>query len=148
MRPALLFVLLLTSTVAFATQTIQGRVVANEGALTCLNGYAYGSMIVKVKSPKKLAARFVLVEFSYPCNERPLLLESGLMQKLRLIRRRERDRKLLEFLDCADNSIEPICSCLSAPRWTRTPGFESEVLPFGQVVPCYESADFRVRPVV
>ncbi|PYV63602.1 MAG: hypothetical protein DMG95_06500 [Acidobacteria bacterium] len=130
-----LFCVFFTNILSFAQHTtISGRIIAYDNALTCLNGNAYWTMIIRVQNPKKVGSEFVSVQFSHPCAGIPKWLKtSSSIQEFHLIRQRESDAKLKEFWDCADQSLreEERQGCPPLDRWKRIPGAERESLPFG-----------------
>jgi hypothetical protein len=72
-----------------------------------------------------------------------------LNQKFRLIRDKDSDRVLEEFMGPGDESTgQKTNHDSSFPIWKRLPGTEQEKLPFGQVVPGYQSLDLPLQPVL
>ena len=129
------------------TQKIRGRVVAYADGLTCLNGNAYWSMLIRVP-PNAVDApgQFIQVRFSLPCKDTPKWLDrKSPVQKFHLKRERGTDSVLKEFLDCASDATEP---CPKVPMWRLVPGTQKERLPFGHMVPSYRSVDLPLVPVV
>jgi hypothetical protein len=140
-----------TASMGFAeTLTITGRIVAYQGVATCLNNNTYWSMIIRVQKPTGLHMRFLTVNFSQPCGISPKWLAApSTAQRYRLIRDKERDAILNEFLNCEKTSNEAAKeSCSPIPAWKRTPGEEDEILPYGTKLPSYRSADLPLVPVV
>jgi hypothetical protein len=133
-------------------ETMAGRIVAYSDGLTCLNGNVYWSMLLHVQDhAKDVSSRYVEVRFSLPCNKSPeWLTRKSSLQKFRLMRDKDADSVLKEFIDCATESSsghtpEP---CPHVPMWKSVPGEEHEKLPFGQRVPSYRSVDLPLAPVV
>jgi len=123
--------------------TVSGRVVAYSGALTCLNGNGYWSMVIRVQQPKNIHSNFIRVDFSLPCEKSPeWVTTEPSIQKFRLFRQRNCDA-LLSGSVAEERTQNP-----AMPMWKHTPGTELEALPFGQVVPCYRSTDLPLAPVV
>jgi len=148
-RVLVLHVVFYASIFAFARhETVAGRIVAYDKPLACLNGNAYRSVVIRVENPKKVGSEFIRVEFSHPCDETPKWLGTrSPIQKFRLIREKERDEELKEFLDCEDLTSHVTKRC-PRPIWEHVPGAERESLPFGQRLPCYRSEDLPLAPVV
>jgi hypothetical protein len=108
-----------------------------------MNGNAYWSMIIRVQRPKDNRSEFIRADFSLPCEKSPEWVSAKpSIQKFRLFRQKDCDAVLGEFMD-----IEPKHDS-AIPIWKHPPGAEHESLPFGQVVPCYRSADQPLVPVV
>jgi hypothetical protein len=118
--------------------TISGRFVAYSGGLTCINGNASWSWVIRVRRPKNKSPEFVRVAVSAPCDvsmpisppEKPEIVRFS-----RLFRMKSCDAALQESRTITDNATEK--SSQATPNWTFAPGMENEKLPFGQVVPCY-----------
>ena len=124
-------------------ETVSGRVVAYSGALSCLNGNNYWSMLIRVEQPKNSHSKFIRVDFSLPCGKSPEWVSTNpSIQKFRLFRQKDCD----EVLSGSVNQ-EPTPSA-TMPMWKYTTGTENEPLPFGQIVPCYRSLDLPLTPVV
>lgn len=126
-------------------ETITGRIVAYSGALACLNGNGYWSMLIRIQDqPTSPSPKFLQVEFSLPCAEHPEWLDrKPSVQKFRLKRQQDADSILKEFYDCS-----PANKCPELRIWKSVPGAEDEKLPFGQRVPSYRSIDLPLAPVV
>jgi hypothetical protein len=150
-RVLVLLVVFYAGIVAFGGQdTVAGRVVVYDRPLTCLNGNAYRSIIVRVEDPKRVGSKFIRVEFSHPCDKVPEWLRAkSRIQNFHLIRESERDEELKEFLDLVDeSSINHVAKGPSVAIWEHVPGAEREGLPFGQRLPCYRFKDLPPVPVV
>jgi hypothetical protein len=156
--PRLLVVLVVfcTSISAFSAprskvENISGRIVVYANPLTCLNGNSYWSMIIHVQDPRDISSEFIQVPFSVPCSEAPGWLPTkSSFQTFRLIREKDSDSVLKEFMECggeppSGGAPQP---CPTMPIWRRVPGTERYKLPFGQRVPCYRSVDLPLAPVV
>jgi hypothetical protein len=108
-----------------------------------MNGNAYWSMIIRVQRPKDNRSEFIRVDFSLPCDKSPEWASAKpSIEKFRLVRQRDCDAVLKEFME-AEPKGDP-----AIPIWKHPLGTEHETLPFGQVVPCYRSADLPLRPTV
>jgi hypothetical protein len=150
MRRVLLIILCFTIPDTFALsashprhETILGGVVAYSGALSCLNGNSYWSMVIRVQRPKGTRSEFLRVDFSLPCDKAPEWVSAKPSnQKFRLFRHRDCDAVLAEFTD-ANSKAD-----LVMPIWKYPPGAEHGTLPFGQIVPCYRSIDLHLAPAV
>jgi hypothetical protein len=124
-------------------EAILGRVVAYSGALACLNGNGYWSMLIRVQQPRGARSEFIRVDFTLPCDKSPEWVSvKPAIQKFRLSRQKDCDAVLEEFSDSVPKQNTPI------QRWAYPPGSEHDALPFGQVVPCYRSVDLPLAPVV
>jgi hypothetical protein len=124
-------------------ETVSGRVAAYSSPPTCLNGNGYWSMVIRVQRPKDLGSEFIRVDFSLPCDKSPEWVSAKpSIQKFRLFRQKDCDAVLVGSMD------EEPKQKLAMPIWKYPPGTEHDVLPFGQVVPCYRSADLPLAPVV
>jgi hypothetical protein len=139
MRSVLLVLLLACPSISASpaarphVETISGRVVAYSGALECLNGNAYWSMVIRVSHPKDPRSEYIRVDFSLPCDKSPEWLSTKLpIQKFHLFRQKDCDAPLEETI----------------PAWKNPPGVEQITLPFGQVIPCYRSIELPLTPVV
>jgi hypothetical protein len=132
-------------------ESISGRIVAYASPVTCLNGNAYWSMVVHVQEPNAIPSEFVQVHFSLPCGESPdWLIAKSSIQKFRLIREKDSDSVLKEFMECSSESPSGHAAqpCAPMPIWKRVPDAARDRLPFGQRVPSYRSADLPLAPVV
>lgn len=131
------------------TQTISGQIVAYESALVCTNGNGYWWMAIHVEKPAEGGSEFIRVQFSQPCGITPkwLTLKASI-QKFHLIRVKEFDAVLEEFLPVKDESNHDEKQKGALPRWKHVPGAEQEVLPFGHMVPSYRSRDLPLAPIL
>jgi hypothetical protein len=137
--------------VSAKTLSVTGRVVAHNIPITCLNGNAYWSMIIRVQNPDKVGSELIEVKFSQPCDKPPAWLDSKLtVRRFKLIRYKEGDEVLSEFLSCEGGVSPPNHqeSCLSVPIWKYFPGADEDRLPFGQKLPCYTSAELPLVPIL
>lgn len=124
-------------------ETKLGRVVAYSTSLACLNGNGYWSMLIRVQQPKDIRSEIIRVDFSLPCGRSPEWVSAApSIQNFRLIRRKDWDARLVEFMDTAPKQETAILI------WKHPPGAEHDSLPFGQVVPCYRSADLPLAPAL
>jgi hypothetical protein len=124
-------------------ETVSGRIVAYSGALTCLNGNGYWSMVIRIQQPQNGHSKFIRVDFSLPCEKSPEWVSTkSTIQKFRLVRQKDCDAVLSGSVD-EEPTQNP-----SMPMWKYTPGTKHEELPFGQVLPCYRSIDLPLVPVV
>jgi hypothetical protein len=123
--------------------TISGRVAAYSGALACLNGNGYWSIIIRVQHPKNSQTEFVRVDFSLPCDKSPDWVSAKPpIQTFHLFRQKDCDTVLSGTV-----TTEPKLDS-AMPIWSYPPDTEHTVLPFGQVVPCYHSIDLPLTPVL
>jgi hypothetical protein len=130
------------------TQNISGRIVAYESELVCTNGNGYWWMAIRVEKPVEGGSEFIQVQFSQPCGITPKWLTSkSSIQKFHLIRVKEFDAVLEEFLPVKDESNHDEKQDWALPRWTHVPGAEQEALPFGHMVPGYRSKDLPLAPI-
>jgi hypothetical protein len=123
--------------------TIIGRVVAYSGALACLNGNGYWSVLIHVEQPKNLNSQLVRVDFSLPCGKSPEWISTNpFVKNFRLVRDKNADAVLSGCLqgECQDNQ--------SLPIWKRPTDGKHDALPFGQLLPSYRSVDLPLAPVV
>jgi hypothetical protein len=124
-------------------EAILGRVVAYSTSPACLNGNGYWSMLLRVQQPKDIRSHLVRVDFSLPCDKYPEWVSAKpSIQKFRLFRQKDCDAELVEFMEISPKQD------LAIPIWRYPPAAEHYLLPFGQVVPCYRSADLPLAPVV
>ena len=124
-------------------ETILGWIVAYSTSPACLNGNGYWSMLIRVQQPSKIRSEFIRVDFSLPCEKSPEWVSAKpLMQKFHLFRQKDCDAGLVEFMETVPKQDTAI------PIWKHPPGAEHDSLPFGQIVPCYRSADLPLAPVV
>jgi hypothetical protein len=108
-----------------------------------MNGSGYWSMVILVQSPKDIHSKVVRVEFSLPCGKSPeSVLAQPPIQKFHLFRQRDCDEVLKGPVDRKPGED------LVVPLWKYLPSNERSALPFGQVLPCYHSAELPVVPVV
>jgi hypothetical protein len=126
-------------------ETISGRIVAYSNSLACLNGNGYWSMVIRVQRPKDTRSEFIRVDFSLPCGKSPEWVSSSpSTQKFRLLRQKDCDAALEGSMDEAPGrSLN-----LALPIWKHPPGTEQDLLPFGQVIPCYRSVELPLAPVL
>jgi hypothetical protein len=124
-------------------ETVSGRVVAYSGALTCLNGNGYWSIVIRIQHPQNGHSKFIRVNVSLPCEKSPEWVSTKpIIQRFRLVKQKDCDAALSGALD-EDATQNPFM-----PMWKYTPGTKHEELPFGQVLPCYRSIDTPRVPVV
>jgi CheY-like chemotaxis protein len=124
-------------------ETILGRVVAYSSSPACLNGNAYWSMVIRVQRSKGNRSEFIRVDFSLPCDKSPEWVSAKpSIQKFRLLRQKDCDSVLEEFMDTEPKQHSAI------PIWRHPPGEGLDSLPFDQVIPCYRSIDLPLMPVV
>lgn len=129
---------------------VSGKIIAYAGPLACLNGNAYWSMIIHVRTPKDIRAPLIRVNFSLPCNESPKWLSAKpSLQRFRLVRDKNSDAVLEEFMGSVDQKTgKTTKQDPSFPIWKHLPGTEQEKLPFGKIVPSYRSVDLPLEPVL
>jgi len=128
--------------------TITGRVVAYSGALACLNGNGYWSILIRVEQPKNLTSQLIRVDFSLPCDKSPEWVSAKpVVKSFRLVRDKNADTALSGCLQekCDKN---PRVQNQSLPIWKRPVGGNDETLPFGRILPSYRSAYLPLAPVV
>ncbi len=148
----ILVALLLVATLAFSRQkseSVSGRIIAHDRGLTCLNGNAYWSVIIRLQQAHGRHPRYVRVNLSLPCAELPNWLNAkSSTQQFRLIRDKARDEVLEEFLRCGGESPNGGEPCIRTPAWLRVPDAEREELPFGNIVPAYQFADSPLADII
>lgn len=133
----------LSAIAASRAVTVIGRVTAYSVSPACLNGNAYWSMLIRVQKPKSPGSRFIRVDFSLPCGQIPQMVSAeSSVQQFHLFRNKDCDVALERSTDAAN------VKDLSLPIWTRPKGAGNDVLPFGQVLPCYGSVDLPLAPVL
>jgi hypothetical protein len=155
-KPVLFLVFFCASVSAFSArgakvESISGRIVAYADPLTCLNGNAYWSMIIHVQDPSDPHSEFIQVSFSLPCSKAPeWLTAKPSSQKFHLIREKDPDSVLQEFMECSSESpsSREAQPCSPVPIWKHVPDTERDRLPFGQRVPCYRSVDLPLTPAI
>ena len=124
-------------------ETILGRVVGYSSSPACLNGNAYWSMVIRVQGSNGNRSEFIRVDFSLPCDKSPEWVSGKpSIQKFRLLRQKDCDAVLKEFMDIESKQHSAI------PIWRHPLGEELDSLPFDQVIPCYRSIDLPLKPVV
>lgn len=124
-------------------EIISGRVVAYSGALTCLNGNGYWSMVIRVQRPKKSHSEFIRVDFSLPCDKSPeWVVIKPFVRKFHLLRQNDCDAAMAGSMDGESTQNQAM------PIWKYPQGAPRDNLPFGQVIPCYHSVDLPFAPVV
>jgi hypothetical protein len=126
-------------------EIIRGQIVAYSNVKVCADGNAFWDMVVRIQNPaKKDASEFIRVRFSLPCDEAPNWPRdrASSVQEFRLMRDRNFDAILREFMDC--NNEQPPTNC-EVPMWRRVPGSEDEKLPFGERLPSYRSKGVPVN---
>ncbi len=132
-------------------KVISGLVIAYSNAPLCLNGNMYWSMVIRAEPHNEEPARFVEVDFSYPCAKSPQsVIENSSIQRFHLIRRKELDSTLEGSVDLVEQQSakdKPVPSSKTA-KWTYLPANESFKLPFGEVLPRYYSVELPFVPVV
>jgi len=137
------------SFVCAGTSAISGRIVAHNSPLTCLNGNAYWSVIVRIEKPTDVHSAFIRITFSQPCGVSPNWIESTAVRRYRLIRDKHSDEILTEFLKCEDQTADRMTRpCPSIQAWNRVRGMEQELLPYGMTLPSYRAADLPLVPLV
>jgi len=127
-------------------ETILGRVVVYSSSPACLNGNAYWSMVIRVQGAKGNRSEFIRVDFSLPCDKSPEWVSAKpSIQKFRLLRQKDCDAVLKEFMDVQDTESKDHSAI---PIWRHPSGEELDSLPFDQVIPCYRSVDLPLKPAV
>lgn len=129
--------------------TISGWIVAYSGGLTCINGNASWSWIIRVQRPKDKSLEFVQIPFSTPCGvSTPMSLpeKPEVVRFRRSFRMKSCDAVLKESMPIIDSATGK--SFQVAPIWTYAPGMENEKLPFGRVLPCYGWDPVSVQPLL
>jgi len=122
-------------------EVIRGQVVANTGLLSCLNGYEYESVVVRIESPVK-NSKFIFVRLSFPCGTNvKWVADAPIDHQFRLQRNLECDAVL-------EGTLDPAGLDGKEPLWVSAKGIDTTELPFGKMLPCYDSAEFPVSPVV
>jgi hypothetical protein len=105
------------------------------------------SMIVHIQPTKSIPAEFVQVDFSLPCDKSADWLSTPQStQRFRLSPISDSDDVLEEFIKFTDEGGSTRST--DVPLWKRPPETESETLPFGKVLPHYQSADLPLVPVL
>jgi hypothetical protein len=144
MRTALLILCFLSTGISAspaprATQEIVlGRVVAYSISPACLNEKGYWALIIRVQQPNDVRSNFVRVDFTLPCKARPeWLFATPPTQEFHLLRQKDCDAVLIRYA-----AEEP--EKLTVPQWTYLRGIKPDMIPFGQVVPCYRPVDAPV----
>jgi hypothetical protein len=100
-------------------------------------------MIIRRQTPKGVQSKFIQVDFSLPCGKFPEWWSSKpTVQKFHLTRQRNCDQVLARNVGEEQSKAPPM------PLWKFTLGSEHEALPFGEVVPCYNSVDLLQAPVL
>jgi hypothetical protein len=128
--------------------TITGRVVAYSGALACLNGNGYWSVLIRVEQPKNLTSQLVRVDFSLPCDKSPEWVSAKpALMSFRLVRDKNADAALSGCLQEKSDKNQGLQN-QSLPIWKRPVRGDDETLPFGRILPSYRSADLPLAPVV
>jgi hypothetical protein len=125
-------------------ETILGRVVAYSVSPACLNGNGNWALVIRVQRPKDGRSQFIRVDFTLPCRARPAWLgATPPIHKFQLFRQKNCDEVLVGPTDDEPKKT------LNLPHWEYLRGIEPHMLPFGQVVPCYSSADpVEIAPVL
>jgi hypothetical protein len=101
---------------------------------------------VKPQHPKDVHSSFIRVELAIPCDHSTdWITTKSNVRDFSLIRDKECDRKLEQFMDMEDENTH---QKTLIPRWKHTDASEDIALPFGQIVPCYRSAQFPPVPVL
>jgi hypothetical protein len=118
-------------------ETIAGRVLAySSNSLACLNGQAYWSILIRAQGPQDAQSRLIRVDFTLPCDKSPAWISAKpSTQNFRVIREKGCDAALPGTTegDPKQHSTWPI--------WYYPPSAEHQLLPFGEVLPCYRSVD-------
>jgi hypothetical protein len=132
-------------------EVISGRIIAYSAIPLCLNGNAYWSMVIRSEPSSETPARFVQIDFSYPRKESPQsVLGNSSIQKFHLIRQQKLDSALEETIEISQQESaggKPAPTSKIA-RWIYLQGTESFELPFGEVLPRYQSTDLPHAPVL
>jgi hypothetical protein len=153
-RVAFLLILLLapvySASAAHRATTLSGQIVAYSSPLTCINGNAYWSMIIRAHASRKQNVEYLRVDFSFPCGDFPAFLSGhSRLRKFRLVRTKDADQPLEQFTGFIDSLTGKTHSNdAGIPAWKATLGMEQEKLPFGQVLPSYQSLDYPLAPVL
>ena len=124
-------------------ETITGQIVAYSSSLTCMNGNAVWSMVIRVEKSKAGSSQFVRVDFSLACDKSPgWIFKRSTIQKFRLVRKRDCDAALAGAMRGGPEEK------LELPLWEHPPGAEGISIPFGNVLPCYRADDLPLLPMV
>lgn len=127
-------------------EVISGQTVAYSAVPICLNGNAYWSILIRVQGSEEMPIDLIRVDFSMPCDKSPdwIPARNG-TQKFRLFRKADCDENLTGSVE-GDPSESKQLSNL--PIWKRVSASQRDTLPFGQILPCYRSANLPLVPVV
>lgn len=124
-------------------ETLRGKVIAHSSVTLCLNGNAYGSLLVRREKSKPNAPQFLRIEFSAPCDSPAAsIFGSPNVRKFHLIRYMGCDSTLDEFLP-----VEP-AGPTQLKAWKLTTASDASVLPYGISLPCYHFASKQPKPVL
>ncbi len=120
-------------------EIVLGRVVAYSISPACLNENGYWALIILVQRPNDVRSKFVRVDFTLPSKARPeWLFATSPIQEFHLLRQKDCDAVLVRY---ADEEPE---QKLNMPQWAYLRGVKPDMIPFGQVVPCYRPVDAPV----
>ena len=124
-------------------ETISGVAVAYTNG-RCSNSYAPWALVVHTPNRNDDRVEYIQVNFSYPCGRAPNWVSRGPgEQKFRVTRNKRCDRVLEQYFEAESSGTKK-----QVPIWHAVRGEEKETLPFGQVLPCYDSLDYPVKPVI
>jgi hypothetical protein len=137
--------------------TINGSIVAYANSISCMNGGLIWTSIVRVEDPKPGDSAYVVLYFGTECLSDPKWLEGK--SKVREFKVVESDsceaiprgtdadapdEKASTKKDGGATDVEQI----PGPFWNYVKGADRKAVPFGKKVPCYESVQYPVRPVL
>ncbi len=154
MRTVLVTLLVVSlSTVGFARhkrQEVSGRIVAHDLGLSCLNGYAWRSVLIRLEKPRSSGSRvdYIRVNFSTRFDALPSWLDAqSRLRKFTLTRDEKRDEVLERFFKCVDEQAGETRETCVVPMWKFVPGAQDEeqLLPFGKAIPSYQFPDLPLR---
>jgi len=116
-------------------ETVSGRIVAYAPEFyRCWNGKANWAMLIRVQEAANIPSRFIEVQFSLSCKKSPKwLYRKPPVEKFRL----KRDQHAYLVLD----EFCPLPPHGNTPCWIRVPSAEHEEIPFGHLVPNYDSLE-------
>jgi hypothetical protein len=137
--------------------TISGSIVAYANSISCMNGGLIWTSIIKLEDPAAGSGGYALMAFGTDCLSEPKWLQG---------KSKARQFEVVESDSCkpiprgtdADGPDERASTKrgsdttgleqIPGPYWNYLKDADRNAVPFGKKVPCYESVQYPVRPVM
>jgi hypothetical protein len=141
----------LTQLAAESKEVFSGNAIAVSDFLLCLNGNAYGEVLIQLKNKKPNEPEFIVIRMSVPCSRFENWYSSlSSHNQFRVFHSDATVTIIKEYNADNDAGLKRSGDLVEVrlPIWTILPGKESFQIPYGTSVLTYESAEWPVVPVI